>query len=514
MDAIKQPTSPAVEGSRNQTLSDTVHDGYVLANGFAQSCIDGGPPIGNDSQADPKRVSRPKDINVTHEKPESQAGKTTPGYPSLPRLGRSSSSPPRTAPSSSHLEGEDEGQEQATARCFPRSPTPSSTTSKTKVAQNHEVGKEGVCRMHKFSLYETSSRYFMVGGDIVDKKFRILKIDRTSESGSLNVAEDGIIYTKNEMNRLLNAVDDGNKSSGGLKLKCTNCWGLLGFIRFTGAYYMLMITKRSQIALIGGHYIYQVDGTELVPLTSSSSFRSKSERDSEEVRFIGILNNLDLSRSFYFSYSYDITRTLQQNIVREREALKHEQVDTLQPNHNAMFVWNHYFLQPVLQALKHPYDWCLPIVHGFIDQASEFVLSLTRLTIDNRQSCQYMVAMSMSLLLQGVHVSLLAQDFSKGVLTIWYFCNRLTRHGSDIFNRATLPMMWKPSRLFPKCSRLPSMRRAPNFSRIRVILPMCSIEGAYLCTGLKIILVSLPNQTSNVRLLSSFCGPISYPMDY
>ena len=287
---------------------------------------------------------------------------------SFPQLSNNPPTSPGPTPKRQISDGEDE--EPAVAKSFERSVL---VMQRSKGAVYQKVGEEGVCKMHKFSLYETASRYYMVGGDIMDRKFRILKIDRTADSGDLSIAEDDIVYTKQEMNQLLNAVDDGNKSSGGLKLKCST-WGLLGFIRFTGAYYMLLITKRSQVAMIGGHYIYQVDGTELVSLTMPSSSRFKSDRHPEESRFVGILNNLDLSRSFYFSYSYDVTRTLQHNITRERQNLLQRQPDTPQQHQNGMFIWNHHLLRPATETLKNTYDWCLPIVHGFVDQASKFLL--------------------------------------------------------------------------------------------------------------------------------------------
>jgi hypothetical protein len=179
------------------------------------------------------------------------------------------------------------------------------------------------------------------------------------------------VYTKSEMSELLNTIDDGNKGTGGMKLRC-NTWGLLGFIRFTGAYYMLLVTKRSQVAMIGGHYIYQIDGTELVPLVTAQGSRFKPDaRNPEEARFLTILNNLDLSRSFYYSYSYDITRNLQHNIMRQREELaRNNQASTGDADYNAMFVWNSYLLQPATQMLKNAHDWCLPIIHGYIDQAA------------------------------------------------------------------------------------------------------------------------------------------------
>lgn len=269
------------------------------------------------------------------------------------------------------LQSEGEDEESAVAAGFERSASPGTAMLRNRGAVYEKVGEDGVSKMHKFSLYETASRFYLVGADIMDQKFRILKIDRTSESGDLSIAEDDIVYTKKEMNQLLNAVDDGNKSSGGLKLRCSS-WGLLGFIRFTGEYYMMLITKRSQVAMIGGHYVYQIDGTELISLISSSSSRYKLDRHPEEARFVSILSNLDLSRSFYFSYSYDITHTLQHNIRRERDALStgNPAIRTPYVEYNKMFIWNHHLLGPATRALKNTYDWCLPIIHGFVDQAS------------------------------------------------------------------------------------------------------------------------------------------------
>lgn len=260
-------------------------------------------------------------------------------------------------------------EEPCVAKSFERSASPKSALDRNKGAVVEKVGDSGVLRMHKFSLYETATKYYIVGADLLDRHFRILQIDRTSDAGELNVTEDDIVYSKKETNQILNAIDEAHRSSKGLKLRCST-WGLLGFIRFTGAYYMLFVTKRSQVAMIGGHYVYQIDGTELIPVTVASSTRFRSDKNPEESRFVGILNNVDLTRSFYFSYSYDVTRTLQHNISRERRALDEGQPLPLQPDHNEMFVWNHHLLKPAKAAIKNTYDWCIPIIHGYFDQAA------------------------------------------------------------------------------------------------------------------------------------------------
>ena len=119
----------------------------------------------------------------------------------------------------------------------------SSPVSAQKHRSGVDIEDEGIDRIHKFTLYETATRFYMVGINLAETRFRILKIDRTSESGELSITEDDMIYSKREMVHLLDAIDDGNKSTGGLKLKCS-AWALLGFIRFTGAYHMLLVTKR------------------------------------------------------------------------------------------------------------------------------------------------------------------------------------------------------------------------------------------------------------------------------
>ncbi len=226
-----------------------------------------------------------------------------------------------------------------------------------------------IYEMHRFSVYLTAAKFYIVGGDLTDDRFRVLKIERMAHDGELNLTEDGAVYTKDQMNQLLSTIDDGNKSTGGLKMKCS-AWGLLGFIRFTGPYYMLLITKRSQVAVIGGHYIYQVDGTELVSLAKPSTSRFRSDRHPEEARFLTILNNLDLTRSFYFSHSYNVTRTLQRNIIHARQNVQAAAPGSRKHDLNDMVVWNHYLLEPALKLLKSTLDWCLPIVHGHVDQSS------------------------------------------------------------------------------------------------------------------------------------------------
>lgn len=143
-----------------------------------------------------------------------------------------------------------------------------------------------------------------------------------------------------------------------------------GFIRFTCGYYISFITKRSTVALLGGHYIYHINDTKLIPIIHESILAKKSRSVlAEESRHLNIFQTLDLNKTFYFSYSYDITHTLQHNLTVHLSL----RTRTLK-DYNEMFVWNYNLLNTAVKCLKNESKWCIPIMHGFIDQASMNIL--------------------------------------------------------------------------------------------------------------------------------------------
>lgn len=286
--------------------------------------------------------------------------------PVSPQLARSS------GPSDKDVDffdpGSTQGEEPLVPEAIDRALSPSKLEKRPDGAneKRHSVDNH---KLYKFSLYETPMRFFIVGGDISNTSFRILKIDRTAPAKDLSIIEDEIVYSKRELSQLLKTINEGNRGVGGLKHKLDS-WGLLGFIRFTEGYYMLMITKKQQVATVGGHFIYQVDGTGIVPMSNSTGPRFPGARNGEESRFLSILSNLGLTRSFYFSTSYNVTRTMQHNIIRDRQRLSAGLPLSFDAtDFNDMFVWNEHLLTPAFEVLRNPYHWCIPIIHGFVDQS-------------------------------------------------------------------------------------------------------------------------------------------------
>lgn len=171
---------------------------------------------------------------------------------------------------------------------------PSSRPSLTIMPRPLQPNK-GPLSFNKFVLYENRSRFYVVASNTSDSRHRMLKIDRTVQ-GELIIMEDDAIYSGKQMSNVLKMLEDGNKGAGGLG-KARVFFGIAGmlspsarpstpkkpsgFIRFTAGWYMVIIAKRSVVALIGGHYLYHVEHADIVPVC----FNQKIDKPAEEQRY-------------------------------------------------------------------------------------------------------------------------------------------------------------------------------------------------------------------------------------
>ncbi|KAK9923817.1 hypothetical protein M0R45_032217 [Rubus argutus] len=213
------------------------------------------------------------------------------------------------------------------------------------------------CFLQKFKLYETRSNFYMIGRDKSRTFWRVLKIDRLDPS-ELNILEDSATYTDNECYDLLKRIHEGNKSMGGLKF-ITICYGIVGFVKFLEPYYMLIITKRRKIGAICGHTIYAITKSEMIPVPNSS-VRSKLAYSRNENRYKKLLCTVDLTKDFFFSYSYNVMCSLQQNLCDSK---------TGPFLYETMFVWNEYLTRGIRNCLKNTL-WTVALVYGFFKQVN------------------------------------------------------------------------------------------------------------------------------------------------
>ncbi|EPQ30030.1 uncharacterized protein PFL1_02703 [Pseudozyma flocculosa PF-1] len=217
----------------------------------------------------------------------------------------------------------------------------------------------------------------------------------------LNVTSDTVVYTRTQVTELLDMIREGNRASGGLK-EVGRFFGIVGFVRFTSTYHMVLISRRSVVALIGGHYIYHCDETVTLPVCHPTVMAALPGRtkahDQEEARLLHLFKQVDLGKNFYFSYTYDLTKTLQDNLTagpqepagQQRAQTAATTATTTAWGYNEKFIWNHHLLLPAFGESERSGSgsgsqsdadarngWVLPLVYGFVDQAKLGVLSRT-----------------------------------------------------------------------------------------------------------------------------------------
>ena len=202
-----------------------------------------------------------------------------------------------------------------------------------------------------------------------------------------------MIYDHSGIRKLLSGLSHGNTKSSSHGVKFTrslSAFGLVGFVRFLHGYYLILVTKRSKVASIGHHSIYKVEDTSIryIPHEAYVPHFTKAEIEQEQ-RYLKLFLNVDLKAHFYFSYSYDLTNSLQHNVEPPSNSvtvLKSEEIngflpdgkfnlsknsskDEVQyayhPKHNPRYLWNSYLYSACPNL--HP-SWKLYITHGFIDQ--------------------------------------------------------------------------------------------------------------------------------------------------
>jgi hypothetical protein len=173
---------------------------------------------------------------------------------------------------------------------------------------------------------------------------------------------------------------------------------VLGFVRFLGCYHLILITQKKKVGCISGNNIYTIKSVEMFPIrpptdrpddpdavlpAKQSALKSmwssvsglfnkvnktfnQSAIDTAESRYVGLYQFLDITKDFYFSYSYDLTHSLQYNTLAGKESGR----VFPPPAAEEMFEWNRYQAEEfrgVLGDLASAY-WTVSVIHGSYQQ--------------------------------------------------------------------------------------------------------------------------------------------------
>ena len=216
--------------------------------------------------------------------------------------------------------------------------------------------------------------------------------------------EDPTVYTGDEIRNMLDMIRDGDqtqsngsvvegsvqsKPSGDLE-PLVRAHGIVGFIRFLDCYYLTLITKKSKVGCIGGNIIYTIKDTETFPIKPADNMRSTASvldgagndpqsmllnmwnrgkrslnmgltpREAAELRYQLIYQSVDLGKDFFFSYTYDLTQSLQNNML----AMTPKTYPP--PPFKSMYMWNYFQtreLEEVTGSMTS-FHWIMPLIHG------------------------------------------------------------------------------------------------------------------------------------------------------
>lgn len=240
--------------------------------------------------------------------------------------------------------------------------TSTSASAKVHPANDPELDPDSYA-LEKFRLYETRARFYLLGSDRNKKFFRVLKIDR-SEPSDLNISQDPVLYSPQEIKSLLQRIAEGNRATGGLTF-VAKVFGIAGCIKFLESYYLILVTKRKQIGSICGHAIYSIKESQLITIPHVS-IQSDLAHSKTELRYKKLLSSVDLTKDFFFSYTYPIMQSLQKNVSSNQDGGM---------SYDNIFVWNAYLTQTIRSRCNNTI-WTIALVHGHFRQ--------TRLSIFGR----------------------------------------------------------------------------------------------------------------------------------
>lgn len=85
--------------------------------------------------------------------------------------------------------------------------------------------------------------------------------------------------------------------------------GVLGLINLLGGSYLVLAAHRLYVGIINGQVVWKLAGATLMPLQHQRALTAKQQNQNDT--YLSMVQKILDTPYFYFSYSYDLTHTLQ-----------------------------------------------------------------------------------------------------------------------------------------------------------------------------------------------------------
>lgn len=162
---------------------------------------------------------------------------------------------------------------------------------------------------------------------------------------------DTTVSINRENNEIL--VDQKQSNLPG---KSRELWAFVGIAKFSSTNYLIGVTQAKYIGRIKDSYILAISDVEFTPYSTKDD---RADRDQDEY-FIKLLTELLHTGTFYFSYDYDLTHSMQRAAnFSDKQSASH-----LWERGDYKYFWNSYLSEDFMNSNAH--DVIIPIINGFI----------------------------------------------------------------------------------------------------------------------------------------------------
>lgn len=162
-------------------------------------------------------------------------------------------------------------------------------------------------------------------------------------------------------------------------------YGLVGTIKLLGGYYLIVITSKSKVGTINDQDIWKVERFEMIPYHDNNDSHMQEDEKRFNNNYKSMIEYILGAENFYFSYTYDITHTLQRLQNTTPDFYSSPLIDRV----DERFVWNYYLLQNFNAPRELFSNFFLPLMLGF---ASINTIDINGKKFDfailSRRSCQ------------------------------------------------------------------------------------------------------------------------------
>ena len=251
-------------------------------------------------------------------------------------------------------------------------------------------------------IYENNYSYILVGKENLENRYNILSFKKMEiNKNTLNV------LNKLNLNQLF-LYELNNLSKEELKKYLESNkynfieknYGIFGFVKFLLGYYIIVITDIKIVGKISKYVIYRIENIKLFSLFDCYI---KNEYTEKELKYISIFQQNDFCKNMYFSYTLNLTKTIQRNFVEnfksvidpsflnnfETNKKFNQNSKNLKLMSNSIFLWNYYHLKNIFPLVNNK-SWFIYIIYGFFHQVSCLIYGLNFLiTVIGRRSRQF-----------------------------------------------------------------------------------------------------------------------------